>query len=98
MMMMVSVRAKNENISGGFCCSLCSAQKKLRSYNGSSKKHSTAKAVPKERQQISLPKTTDKERGRDCIGISNPKAMRLTWRMPIGSLEDIVLAFRIQRP
>jgi multidrug transporter EmrE-like cation transporter len=34
----------------------------------------------------------------DCIGISNPKAMRLTWRMPIGSLWEIVLAFRIQRP
>jgi hypothetical protein len=49
-------------------------------------KHSTAKAAPKERQQISLPKTTDEERGRDCIGISNPKAIRLTWRMPIGSL------------
>jgi hypothetical protein len=50
------------------------------------KKHNTTKAAPKERQQISLPKTTDKERRRDCIGISNPKAMRLTWRMPIGSL------------
>jgi hypothetical protein len=22
----------------------------------------------------------------DCIGISNPKAMRLTWHMPIGLL------------
>jgi hypothetical protein len=48
------------------------------------KKHNTTKAAPKERQQISLPKTTDKERRRDCIGISNPKAMRLTWRIPIG--------------
>ncbi|CAM6010187.1 unnamed protein product [Sphagnum balticum] len=34
----------------------------------------------------------------DCIGISNPKAMILTWRMTIGLLSEIALAYRIQKP